>query len=210
MLEHSGGQAPGPNGLELVQLLQRIGEGADPWRERLWQTSLGSAAWHGVLFTIDGHRLLTALAGIIEVVHFPEFLAAVPGAPRWVLGVANHRGALLPLFDLRRLLLGTSAVEPSSGRLLVLRDGNGEFGLLVDEIIGIRRLSGHQVVREPLPDTPFADLVDTLYRDGDSVLPALDLSALSTLSSFQEPMSSSDRLVAEADPSEPHETTRSH
>lgn len=190
MSDFAGGHSPDPNGPELVMMLRHIGEGADPLRDQLWQVSLGSALWHGVLFSIGGQRLLTALAGIGEVMHYPDFVAAIPGAPHWALGVANHRGSLLPLYDLGALLLGTPSGKPSQGRVMVLGGDSGECGLLVDEIIGIRRLHGQHVVRDRIPETAFGELVDRFYRDGDDLLPAIDLTAIYALPAFREPMSS--------------------
>ena len=43
-----------------------------------------------------------------EVLMLPDAVTRVPGAKRWLLGIANLRGQLLPLVDVK-LLLGSGA-----------------------------------------------------------------------------------------------------
>lgn len=56
-----------------------------------------------VVFTLTGKRFAVPLDDIHVILPEPE-VANVPGTPSWVLGVANHRGELLPVIDLAELL----------------------------------------------------------------------------------------------------------
>ena len=48
-----------------------------------------------------------------EVLMLPDAMTRVPGAKRWLLGIANLRGHLLPLMDLK--MYSAVAVRPTAG-----------------------------------------------------------------------------------------------
>ena len=51
-----------------------------------------------------GETYLVAREETREVLTYPSQLTRVPGAKTWVKGLANVRGALLPVIDLRQFL----------------------------------------------------------------------------------------------------------
>jgi chemotaxis signal transduction protein len=81
-------------------------------------------------------RFAAELSAVAEVGRIPD-VTRVPGAPSWLLGVANWRGRILPVIDLCPLL-GERAVAPErSSRLLVLTDRGVLVGVVVDGVEGI-------------------------------------------------------------------------
>ena len=73
-----------------------------------------------------------------EVVTFPE-LTRVPGAPAHLLGVFNHRGEVVPVVDLGRLVDGTP--EPSR-RAVLVRVARGVVGLTASEVDDVAEATG--------------------------------------------------------------------
>src|SRR5215213_10007728 len=69
---------------------------------------------------------------ISEVIRLPE-LTCVPRSPASLAGLANLRGAVLPVADLRRLLRREAAPPTGAARVLVVA-GEAPFGLLVDRV----------------------------------------------------------------------------
>jgi purine-binding chemotaxis protein CheW len=68
-------------------------------------------------------------------------LTPVPGVPAFVLGIVNIRGHILSIVDLR-LFFGLP--EKGMGQLnkiILLRNGTMEFGILADNIIGAQTVS---------------------------------------------------------------------
>jgi twitching motility protein PilI len=108
--------------------------------------------WPGVLFRVGGRSLLAPLAQVIEVLAVPDELTPLPGMPDWVLGIANNRGTLLPIFDLAALTGGGEAVRGAADRVLVVRDEGLPCGLVATEVVGIRRLVATQWRPELPPD----------------------------------------------------------
>lgn len=73
----------------------------------------------------------------------------VPHSPRFVRGVINLRGAVLPVVDLAdRLGLGT-AVETARHVIIVVQIGSKVVGLLVDAVCDILSTADHTVQKTP-------------------------------------------------------------
>lgn len=73
-----------------------------------------------LLFEIDGAMFAMPTAQIEEVVPLVRPMP-LPDAPDWVPGVIDHRGRLLPLLDLPRMI-GASTTEPTAGTRIVIAD----------------------------------------------------------------------------------------
>ena len=98
------------------------------------------------LFELAGARFAVDVRSAREVVLFDE-ITAVPRAPRHLVGVANLRGTVMPIVDVRELL---GLAESRSGRTLrtlVVRDGAVQAALVVDTVVGL----------EPFGDVVAAD-----------------------------------------------------
>jgi twitching motility protein PilI len=102
-----------------------------------------------------------------EVISLPT-LARIPTLPAWLLGLANLRGGLVPMFDLRALL-----------ELPAIAAGADRFGLIFDrgeQAVGILVAEYPQPLErlEPLPHPPplpaaAREFVATAYRQGESL-----------------------------------------
>lgn len=99
----------------------------------------GAVAPGGVVLRLGGSRFVVDMADVAEVAGLPS-VTRLPGAPAWLTGVANWRGRLLPLLDLRSLLGATPGPLPSSARLVVVAGGmHGELtaGLVAEAVPGV-------------------------------------------------------------------------
>jgi len=121
---------------ELLRELERLarvvltGQGHDAGSER---------EWVGVAFRLSAENFLVAREETREVLGFPSVVTRVPGSKAWIRGIANVRGQLLPVVDLRAFLgAGPSAVTRTS-RVLIANHREIPAGLVVDEVMGFRR-----------------------------------------------------------------------
>lgn len=94
--------------------------------------------WAGVLFLVGNDSLLASLDDIGEVLDLPGDVTHVPATKTWVRGLANNRGTLLPVFDLQAYLFGMATPRSPKNRVLVVRQDEFPFGLLVTDVVGIR------------------------------------------------------------------------
>lgn len=93
--------------------------------------------WIGVGFRIGDDKLIAAMDEVKEILDLPKF-TNVPGVKSWVVGVANVRGNLLPIMDLRGFMLGDDIKQRRKGRVIVINYKGFNTGLVVEEVYGMR------------------------------------------------------------------------
>lgn len=106
-----------------------------------------SGQWTGIGFRLGGINLAASIGDIREILPFPP-LTRVPGAAEWLLGIANIRGTLAAVIDLRGFLEGEESQVTPRSRLLLVNQGGGAVGLLVDEVMGLRRFMDEEAAEE--------------------------------------------------------------
>lgn len=113
--------------------------------------------WRGVVFELDGQRLIAPLGEVSEVLSMPEY-TLMPLVQPWLLGIANVRGRLLPLTDLAKFLQVSSQTRQLSQRKVMVIDHQSLFlGLVVDQVLGIEQFSSTQYRAESInTNSPFA------------------------------------------------------
>jgi twitching motility protein PilI len=102
------------------------------------------AEWVGVGFRIGEEHFVAGRDDVREVLMLPESMTRVPGAKRWLLGIANLRGHLLPLVDVKLLLGGGRTTLRRSSRVISVNHREIPAGLVVDEVLGFRRFMEHE------------------------------------------------------------------
>jgi len=106
--------------------------------------------WVGVGFRIGNDKLIAPMSEIEEILELPEF-TNVPGVKSWMVGVANVRGGLLPLMDLKGFILGEDIKQRKKGRVIVIDYKGFNTGIIVEEVYGMKHfLSKDQ--SEKIPD----------------------------------------------------------
>jgi chemotaxis signal transduction protein len=104
-------------------------------------------------------------------------LTRLPGAHAALLGITNLRGDLLPVFDLSALGEEGSQEQSLVSRLVVLGERSPDFGILVDEVDDVTRLSitslSDPLAMGALPHPEFIRGIDDTGRvllDGEAIL----------------------------------------
>jgi twitching motility protein PilI len=135
--------------------------------------------WVGVSFRLGAETFLLAREETREVLSVPNFLTRVPGAKHWIRGLANVRGQLLPVIDLRAFLGGASAPIGRSARILVINHRDIPAGFLVDEVHGFRRYKDREFSAQP-PATLLncTGYLAGVFRRGSEVAPVFGLRSL--------------------------------
>ena len=77
-------------------------------------------------------------------------LTPLPGTPLFVLGIINVRGRILSVIDIRVFFDLPQKGLTNLNKVIILQDGEMEFGILVDEIIGTRSIPLAEL-QPPLP-----------------------------------------------------------
>jgi len=147
--------------------------------------------WRGVGYRIGVHRLASGFDEVLEILPLPQ-VTAVPGAQPWMLGVANVRGNLLPIVDLKQFLEGERTVLHESQRVLLVRQPGGDVAVLIDELYGQRSfteqqlLEADQVAGERIAEGRYAHFIDRAYRLGDHPWGIFSLERLARTPEFRQ------------------------
>ncbi len=94
--------------------------------------------WVGIGFSSQSIRCIVQMSEVTEILPVPETIR-VPGVKKWVKGLANVRGALMPVLDLRGYLVGGTTKINKHSRILIVDQAGVLAGILVEEVFGLRR-----------------------------------------------------------------------
>jgi twitching motility protein PilI len=142
--------------------------------------------WRGIGFRIGVRHFVSMIGEVNEILTLPV-LTPVPGTRSWLLGVANVRGNLVPVIDLRDFIEGERSVPTEATRVLVVRQHAGSVGLLIDEVLGQRSFSEEQraeAVGEA--DERYGHFVGENLQLGDVLWGLFSMAALVRAADFQQ------------------------
>jgi purine-binding chemotaxis protein CheW len=135
----------------------------------------------GRFLTFHVGEQLYALASeaVLEVIRMPA-VARVPQGPPALLGIANLRGAVLPIASLRQLLGKSAAAQSPSARAIVL-DIGAPIAVAVDSVAALEYAGEEQI--DTRPKDVGADGAERLLgvlsvAKGQEVAKVLDLKAI--------------------------------
>lgn len=132
--------------------------------------------WVGIGFRIGEERFVAARDHVREVLMLPDSMTRVPGARRWLLGIANLRGHLLPLIDVKLMLGSGRTTLRRTTRVISVNHREIPAGLVVDEVIGFRRFGDNEFHEEQPQTIVRCDrFLKGFYQRGDDQWPVLDL-----------------------------------
>ncbi|MFZ0007172.1 MAG: chemotaxis protein CheW [Steroidobacteraceae bacterium] len=123
---------------ELLAELERRGRAVSAL---LTEQATAGREWVGVALRMAGDLYLVAREETREVLGVPTATTRVPGAKPWIKGLANVRGQLLPIIDLRQFLGSGVTPVTRNTRIVVVNHREIPAGLLVDEVLGFRRFA---------------------------------------------------------------------
>lgn len=142
--------------------------------------------WRGVGYRIGSRRLASGFDEVVEVLQLPQ-VTPVPGAQPWMLGVANIRGNLLPVVDLKQFLEGERTVLHEGQRVLVVRQPGGDVAVTIDELYGQRSFTEEQRIEpDGLAEGRYAHFVSRAYRLGEHPWGVFSLALLARTPEFRQ------------------------
>jgi purine-binding chemotaxis protein CheW len=131
-----------------------------------------------LIFRLAGEAYGVEIGQVIEVLRTP-LITEVPRAPADVRGVISVRGEVVTVIDPRGRLGLDRAEGPPAGRVVIVDDGGGACGLLVEGVAGVVRLPRGAL--EPCPQalgSVGGDLYLGIGRERDRLFLVLDARVL--------------------------------
>jgi len=147
--------------------------------------------WRGVGYRIGHKRLASGFNEVVEILPMPQ-VTPVPGAQPWLLGVANIRGNLLPIVDLKQFLEGERTVIHEGQRVLIVRQPGGDVAVTIDELFGQRSFTDAQqqppeaLAQSVLAQGRYMHFVDRVYRLAEDSWGIFSLERLARTPEFRQ------------------------
>jgi purine-binding chemotaxis protein CheW len=142
----------GPDRLFREDVMQRLGDAGDASPPRRDETE----ARHGqtaqfLVFRLGEEEFGLPIGTVDEVARVPEQITRIPKTPKFLEGVINLRGEVLPVVDQRRRFdLPKFTGQRERQRLIIVRTERHRAALIVDSVSEVLRAAGDAV--EPAPD----------------------------------------------------------
>ena len=169
---------------ELLAELERRGRAvsAQPGGE-----SAAGREWVGVALRMAGELFLAAREETREVLSVPPSITRVPGAKSWVRGLANVRGQLLPIIDMKQFIGSGATTLARNTRIVVVNHREVPAGLLVDEVLGFRRFAESEFSGDVPPTVARCErYLAGCFRRGQEHWPVLSMRAILESQAFAE------------------------
>ncbi len=142
--------------------------------------------WRGVGYRIGGRHMASAFGEVSEIITVPA-LTPIPGGQPWLLGVANVRGNLLPVVDLKQFLEGQRTVLHENQRALVVRQVGGNVAVLVDELLGQRQfIDAQRCEVGALGEGRYGEFIQQAYRLGGFHFGVFSMAQLTRAPEFRQ------------------------
>jgi purine-binding chemotaxis protein CheW len=115
------------------------------------------------------------LTAAMEAMELPT-LARIPQAPAMLLGMLSDRGAGIPVFAGSRIL-GVEGRGAGEEVLVIVRDGERQVGLVVDEVEDVI-MADLTTMQQPIDSMRGGGVVRGVVRSGTRLVAVLDARAM--------------------------------
>jgi purine-binding chemotaxis protein CheW len=138
-----------PEHLFRGDVMRRLGERSDGAAPQQASDAAEEAQLQFLVFRIGDDEFGLPIEAVIEVANVPAKVTRVPKTPKFLEGVINLRGEVLPVIDQRRRF-GMPALEGADRRrLIVLRTDRHRAGLIVDSVSEVLRRPATDIAEAP-------------------------------------------------------------
>jgi purine-binding chemotaxis protein CheW len=103
-----------------------------------------------LVFRLSNDEFALPIDAIDEVARVPDQVTRLPRTPKFLEGVVNLRGEVIPVIDQRRRFDMSPSTELAGRRLVVVRTERHRAGLIVDGVSDVLRCTSDMI--KPSPD----------------------------------------------------------
>lgn len=108
-----------------------------------------------------------------------EDATRIPNGPKYLLGVINLRGEVIPLIDLRLKLQMEKKERDTSTRVIIVNSDEISLGLVVDSSSEVIDIAKGNIDNPPSsPDNKLLDYIDGIGKVDERVIILLDLTKI--------------------------------
>lgn len=162
-----------------------------------------------VIFRLGAEEFGVPIMTVQEIVRIPETLTTIPKTPKFVEGVINLRGTVLPVIDQRRRL-GMDPLARNEGQRIMVYSFDGvRTGFIVDAVAEVLRIPNRQIEAAPALSEEQGELIARIAKlngnkrmvmliEPRALLGARELTAVSNLISRQSAASAAPAALPDA------------
>lgn len=130
-----------------------------------------------VTFQVAEEGFALPMDQVAEIIRLPKSVG-VPLTPNTLVGLANLRGNVLPILDLRRILQLEEAENSDSTRVIVA-DAGRPIGLIVDKVSKVVNVDESDIEKaEGVQSATNTELLSGVIRVDDTIVQLLDVQQL--------------------------------
>ncbi len=147
-----------PEALFREDVMQRLA--ADPAKQQAAALPLDDERRSELIFLVfrlGDSEFGLPIEAVIEVAQLPAQITRLPKTPKFLEGIVNWRGDVLPVIDQRRRFDMPASTAPAGRRLVVITTERHRAGLIVDSVSDVLRTRAAAIAPPP-------DLTDATNR----------------------------------------------
>lgn len=139
-----------PDQLFHEDVMQRLGHERDSKTISQFRSDDPAAESQFLVFRLGDDEYGLPIEAVDEVAQLPGQITRVPKTPKFLEGVVNLRGQVLPVVDQRKRFDMPKLEQAEGRRLVVVRTDQHRAGLIVDSVSQVLRVARSAI--EPAPD----------------------------------------------------------
>ena len=139
-----------PEQLFREDVMQRLNASGAAAKDESTAAGASGAERQFVVFRLGDDEFGLPIEAVNEVAPVPDQITRLPKAPKFLEGVVNLRGEVLPVVDQRRRFDMPVLEQKGARRLVVVRTDRHRAGLIVDSVSEVLRCFSTDI--EPAPD----------------------------------------------------------
>jgi purine-binding chemotaxis protein CheW len=130
-----------------------------------------------VTFQVADEGFALPMDQVAEIIRVPQSVG-VPLTPHTLVGLANLRGNVLPILDLRRILQLNEAENTDSTRVIVA-DAGRRVGLIVDKVVKVVNVDESSIeTADSMQSATNTEILSGVIRVDESIIQLLDVKQL--------------------------------
>jgi purine-binding chemotaxis protein CheW len=141
-----------PEQLFREEVMQRLAQGGGPMKSSSFDMShkVQGQELKFLVFRLGDDEFALPIDAVDEVARVPEHVTRLPKTPKFLEGIINLRGEVLPVVDQRRRFEMPVREGSADRRLVVVRTERHRAGLIVDNVSEVLRCDARAL--KPAPD----------------------------------------------------------
>jgi purine-binding chemotaxis protein CheW len=129
------------------------------------------------VFSISNQNFGIDIVSISEIIRL-EKITPIPQAPAYVKGVINIREQVVPAINLHVLFNIPAGEMNDSNRVIVVETGQNKFGLIVDAVSEVRKITPDIIKPAPPEISIDQHYLKGIILDGENLIILMDVNKL--------------------------------